>query len=221
MTANDQTYRIPGGRTGIILIHGTGGSPSDLHQIANGLSRAGYTVLCPHLPNHSSALSICEAGLSELHATCDTVIAGGLATGAHLSLMLAAKNPNKVNGLALLAPAVWPTNAPWYARPFTSGLSREIRRCLPAINQPSLIVHSRNDEKASNTTACLQHNLTGTVEVLVLDARHPQDLAIERTADFIDRVARKITKPSQGVTLQLTPAKATPFRFPFFQAAAA
>lgn len=221
MTAHDQTYRSPGGRTGIILIHGIGGSPSDLHDIANGLARAGYTVLCPHLANHSSALSICEAGLNELHASCDTVIAGGFATGARLGLMLAAKHPNKVNGLALLAPAIWPTNAPWYARPFSPGLSREVRRFLPAINQPALIVHTRNDDEASNTTSCLQHNLVGTVEVLVLDTRHQQDLAIERSASFIDRVARKITKPSQAVTPPHTPAKATPSWFPFFQAAAA
>lgn len=48
------------------------------------------------------------------------VIAGGLSTGAVLTLMLAAKHPNKVQATSLLAPTLWLNGwmIPWYARLF-------------------------------------------------------------------------------------------------------
>ena len=96
--------------------------------MANGLTRSGYTVLCPNLAGHGGTeadlmattwqdwYESAEKGLEELSATCETVIVGGLSTGAVLSLMLAARHPDKVHAVALYSPTLWLSGRqiPWY-----------------------------------------------------------------------------------------------------------
>lgn len=136
MAAKDHSYRIPGGRTGVLLIHGLCGTPTEMRYVANGLARDGYTVLCPQLAGHCSTneelkattwqdwFASAEAGLIELSKTCDKVIVGGLSTGALLALMLAATHPDKVSGLTLYSPTIWLNGkkVPW--------TMRIARRCL-------------------------------------------------------------------------------------------
>ncbi len=116
------------GRVGVLLIHGLCGSPSEIRFVANGLTRNGYTVLTPHLAGHGGTeadlmattwqdwYASAEKGLEELSATCETVIVGGLSTGAVLSLMLAARHPDKVHAVALYSPTLWLSGRqiPWY-----------------------------------------------------------------------------------------------------------
>ncbi|WP_020085328.1 alpha/beta hydrolase [Hyphomicrobium zavarzinii] len=116
------------GRVGVLLIHGLCGSPSEIRFVANGLTRDGYTVLCPALAGHGGSetellattwqdwYESAEKGLEELSATCDTVIVGGLSTGAVLSLLLAARHPDKVHAVALYSPTLWLSGRqiPWY-----------------------------------------------------------------------------------------------------------
>lgn len=120
------------GKTGVLLIHGLCGSPAEIRYIANGLAREGVTVACPTLAGYSGTSAdvrsstwhdwyrSAEEALDELARTCDRVIVGGLSTGAVLSLLLAAKNPDKVQGLALYSPTLWLSgrSVPWYLRLF-------------------------------------------------------------------------------------------------------
>lgn len=129
---NDTTYRIKGGRVGVLLMHGLCGTPVEMRYVAHGLARAGYTVHCPLIAGHGGSeadikattwqdwLASAEAALDELRKECDVVICSGLSTGALLSLMLAAKHPEKVQGIAPLAPTLWLNGwlIPWYARLF-------------------------------------------------------------------------------------------------------
>lgn len=115
-------------RVGVLLIHGLCGSPAEIRFVANGLVRDGYRVMTPTLAGHGSTedalvastwqdwYASAEAALDELAATCDTVIVGGLSTGAVLSLMLAARHPRKVQGVALYSPTLWLSGrqVPWY-----------------------------------------------------------------------------------------------------------
>lgn len=115
-------------RVGVLLIHGLCGSPAEIRFVANGLIRDGYTVLTPTLAGHGSTeadlvastwqdwYASAEAALEELATKCDRVIVGGLSTGAVLSLMLAARHPDKVQGLALYSPTLWLSGrrVPWY-----------------------------------------------------------------------------------------------------------
>ena len=125
----DRSYFHQGGRTGFLLVHGLGGTPVELRYLAQGLSRAGYTVLCPQLAGHcgtSDELRLStwqqwygsvEAAHDRLKQSCDTIIAGGLSMGAILALHLAHQRPESVDGLALYAPSLrmdgW--SMPWYA----------------------------------------------------------------------------------------------------------
>jgi carboxylesterase len=122
----------PNGRTGVLLVHGLCGSPTEMRFIANGLAREGYTVHCPRLAGHCGTetdlkattwqdwYASAEHGLQTLSQTCDRVIVGGLSTGAVLALLLAARHPRKVAGLALYSPTLWLNgrHIPWYAHLF-------------------------------------------------------------------------------------------------------
>ena len=46
----------PGGRTGVLLIHGLSGTPVEMRFIANGFAREGYTVSCPQLAGHCQSV---------------------------------------------------------------------------------------------------------------------------------------------------------------------
>ena len=132
MSITDYTYKIPGGNVGVLLFHGLGGTPAEVRFVANGLSRTGYTVHCPQLAGHGGGVDDLKAsrwqdwyasgedGLRELHKSCDTIVTGGLSTGALLGLMLAARHPDKIKGLTLFAPTLWLNgwSIPWYARLF-------------------------------------------------------------------------------------------------------
>jgi carboxylesterase len=154
----DQSYRVAGNNVGVLLIHGLCGTPSEMRYVANCLARQGYTVLCPQLAGHCGTAEemkaatwqdwyrSAEAALAELRKTCDTVIVGGLSTGALLSLLLAAEHPKDVQGLALLAPTLWVNgwNVPWYMRLFKLLPSRGLANL---INLPDRYPHGIKCER--------------------------------------------------------------------------
>ena len=112
--------KLAGGRIGVLLVHSLGGSPIELRFLAHGLARQGYTVLCPLIPGLTGGTDVLglsrwqdwfaavEAAHDELSAQCDTVIVGGLSAGSMLALRLAQTRPDRVSGLMLLAPTMWP-----------------------------------------------------------------------------------------------------------------
>lgn len=143
-TKKDQSYFVKGGTVGVLLIHGLCGTPSEMRYVANGLAQQGYTVSCPQLAGHCGTAEemkaatwedwycSAEAALADLRERCDTVIVGGLSTGALLSLPLAARNPDQVQGLALLAPTLWVNgwNVPWTMRLFKLIPSRRLANLI-------------------------------------------------------------------------------------------
>ncbi len=134
------TNQIPGTKVGILLFHGLGGTPAELRFVAHGLQRRGHTVHCPTLAGHGGSsedlssstwqdwYASAERALDEIENSCDRVIVGGLSTGALLALMLAARHPDRVDGLTLYAPTFrlngW--GMPWWAFLFRTVFSRKI-----------------------------------------------------------------------------------------------
>ncbi|HPG88771.1 MAG TPA: alpha/beta fold hydrolase, partial [Hyphomicrobium sp.] len=128
----DASFKIKGGKIGILLLHRLCGTPVEMRFVANGLAKQGYTVHCPQLAGHCGTTAdiaasswadwyrSAEDALFELRKACDVVIVGGLSTGAVIALMLAAKHPTKVQATTLLAPTLWLNGwmIPWYARFF-------------------------------------------------------------------------------------------------------
>lgn len=116
----DQAGFGENGRIGFLLVHGLGGTPVELRFVAQGLSRAGFTVYCPLLEGHGGTddelnatswqdwyETVCAAH-DELSARCDMVVVGGLSSGALLALHLAAQRPKQVHATLLFSPTIWP-----------------------------------------------------------------------------------------------------------------
>jgi carboxylesterase len=115
----DHSLFSSGGPTGVLLLHGLGGTPNEMRGVADAVARAGHTVSVPQLVGHCGTyadlkksrwqdwLASAERALMELRRTCGTVVVGGLSTGAVLSLHLAANHPAMVQGTVMLAPTLW------------------------------------------------------------------------------------------------------------------
>jgi carboxylesterase len=122
MTANgpiDRSIYLSGNRTGVLLIHGLGGTPVELKSVARAYADAGCTVFCCQLAGHCGTeaelvatnrhdwMTSVEYSLRRLRQDCDVVFAGGLSMGAILALKLARQHPTAVDGLLLFAPTLW------------------------------------------------------------------------------------------------------------------
>lgn len=126
----DRSLFIPGGRVGVLLVHGLGGTPVELRYVAQAIARAGHTVYCCQLAGHCSTpeelrrstwkewYASVEAAHDRLKQQCDVVLAGGLSMGGILALHLAYNRPKAVHGLLLFAPTLrldgWAM--PWHSR---------------------------------------------------------------------------------------------------------
>jgi carboxylesterase len=127
MTVNKNGFQGKG-TVGVLLIHGLCGTPAEMRFVANGLSREGYLVRSAELAGHGGTaeelkastwqdwVRSAEDALEAISKECDTVIVGGLSTGAVLSLYLAAQHPKKVQAVALYSPTLWLSGrqVPWY-----------------------------------------------------------------------------------------------------------
>ena len=150
--SKDHTYRIAGGKVGVLLIHGLCGTPAEMRFVAMGLGRAGHTVHCPQLAGHGGSRQdvvktnwqdwyrSAEMALDELRKECDTVIVGGLCLGSIIGLHLAANNPDKVQGVALFSPTLWINGwaMPWYTKLFSLVTNRWIANMMQFPDAESL-----------------------------------------------------------------------------------
>lgn len=119
MTATDNSFFLPGGPQGVLLIHGLSGTPTEMKYVGKGLARAGYTVYGMQLAGHCGTdAELLDTGWTDwvesvntaydwLRERTDTVFAGGLSMGALLSLDLAARRPSACAGLALYSTTIW------------------------------------------------------------------------------------------------------------------
>jgi carboxylesterase len=126
----DRSEFVAGGRLGVLLIHGLGGTPLEMRFVARALAQAGHTVYTMQLAGHCGTpeelrrstwrewYRSVEIAHDRLKEHCDTIIAGGLSMGGILATHLAQNRPDEVHGLLLLAPTLkldgW--SMPWYSR---------------------------------------------------------------------------------------------------------
>jgi carboxylesterase len=147
----DRSLFIQGGRVGVLLVHGLGGTPVELRFIAQALARAGHTVYCCQLAGHCRTpeelrrstwrewYASVEAAHDRLAESCDVILAGGLSMGGILALHLAQQRPQGLHGLILFAPTLkldgW--SMPWrsvllqYVRPLPIRLELELAEREP------------------------------------------------------------------------------------------
>lgn len=133
-----EPFFFHGGAAGCLCLHGLSASPAEVRWLGVALAERGFTIYGPRLTGHgihqrdlrhirwqdwyTSALD----GLHMLRGICDEVYVTGLSMGGILALLLAAENPDSVNGIApLAAPLILPNSrilrlARWikFVRPF-------------------------------------------------------------------------------------------------------
>jgi carboxylesterase len=88
-------------------------------------------------------------------------------------------------------------------------LVRQVKREVPQITQPTLIVHPRNDDRASlRNVAFLQDNLAGPIQSVVLnDSYHivtldrQRELVVHRTLDFVSQTRWQATAAAHDDSL--------------------
>jgi carboxylesterase len=100
-----------------LLIHGLTGSPWDMRPLGEALAGRGFYVKCLRLPGHGlSPEALLHVGQADWVDACEQalhalrnfrqVFVAGFSMGALLAARLAARVPERVHGLALLAPAL-------------------------------------------------------------------------------------------------------------------
>ena len=106
-------FYLRGGRSGVLLIHGLTGTPTEMRFVGNGLHRAGFTVLGMQLAGHCGDeadllatgwrdwTASVAAAADRLSAQVDHLFVAGLSMGALLALKLAIDRPRDVDGVGL------------------------------------------------------------------------------------------------------------------------
>jgi carboxylesterase len=124
----DRSHFFHGGDIGVLLIHGLGGTPTEMRTIGRLIADKGATVLCCQLAGHCGTEADLSAtrwtdwyesvdvALTRLERRCGTIIVGGLSMGAILAAKLAARRSEAVHGVIMLAPTLWYDgwSTPWY-----------------------------------------------------------------------------------------------------------
>jgi carboxylesterase len=109
-------FELGRGDDACLLLHGFTGSPWDMRPLGDALAARGLYVKSPRLPGHGTTPEAMlevghrhweEAALEALDSLRGFrhVFVAGLSMGALLGLRLAARLPEQVRGLALIAPA--------------------------------------------------------------------------------------------------------------------
>ena len=105
--------------TGVLLVHGFTGSPQGLRPWGEHLAAQGWTVIAPRLPGHGTTIGElaktsgddwygeAEMALVGLNERCSSVFVCALSMGGTIALDLAARQPERVTGLAIVNASVY------------------------------------------------------------------------------------------------------------------
>jgi carboxylesterase len=110
-------FEIPGGPDAALLLHGLTGSTFEMHWVAARLARAGLRCLAPVMAGHGGSparltgvpfeewIARAERDLARLDGARRLFVVG-CSMGALAACALAHAHPDRIDGLALLAPAL-------------------------------------------------------------------------------------------------------------------
>ena len=110
-------FYLEGSATGVLLIHGFTGAPTEMRLVGDYFNARGLTISAPLLPGHGTTpadlnnyrwkdwFDHVKLALSELQNNCETVFVAGLSMGALLTFNLAATQPD-IQGIITYAAAI-------------------------------------------------------------------------------------------------------------------
>ncbi|KPL74367.1 hypothetical protein ADN00_13830 [Ornatilinea apprima] len=100
-----QPFLLPGGSTGVILVHGFTSTPKEMSRLGAYLNQQGFTVIAPRLPGHALTIqdmprtryqdwyNALEDAYQLLRPHCAQMAIVGVSMGGALSLLFAANHP--------------------------------------------------------------------------------------------------------------------------------
>ena len=104
---------MQGGESGVLLIHGLTGTPTEMRWVGQGLNRAGFTVYGMQLAGHCGDdedllstrwhdwLQSVRDAVDRFRPTVRHLFVAGLSMGAVLALKLAVERPKEIDGLGI------------------------------------------------------------------------------------------------------------------------
>ena len=113
---NSAGFTLPGGKIGVLVIHGFTSTPISIAPWAKFLNNSGYTVIAPLLPGHGTTwqqmnqttwqqwYAEVEKSFLQLKQSCDRVFIAGFSMGGALALRLCQIRGSEVEGLIVLNP---------------------------------------------------------------------------------------------------------------------
>ncbi len=131
-------FFFEGNDTGVLVIHGFTGSTQSMLPYGESLAARGYTVTGPRLPGHGTTeedmssrqytewTGEADRAFKELSARCGRVFVTGLSMGGTLTLWLAARYPDKIEGII-------PVNALALTKPMLK-LAPMLRHLVKTVN---------------------------------------------------------------------------------------
>lgn len=149
-----EEFEFPGGPAGALVLHGFTSSPQVVRPLGEGLAAAGIGALGPRLPGHGTTwqdsnrysardwVETVDDSVARLKERTDQVFVVGFSFGAALALDLAARRPDDVAGMVLVAPFLF-TRDP---RRFLAPAMAVATRSIPGVGND--IAHPTNREVA-------------------------------------------------------------------------
>ncbi|HUS94856.1 MAG TPA: alpha/beta fold hydrolase [Patescibacteria group bacterium] len=129
-------FFLEGGQTGVLLIHGFTGAPTEMRLIGDYFHDRGLTIFAPLLPGHGTTaddlnhyrwidwFDHAKWALGELQNKCEIVFIAGLSMGAVLTLSLAATQPD-IQGIISYAAAIQVNDRRRYLPTFVGRIIRQ------------------------------------------------------------------------------------------------
>jgi carboxylesterase len=105
-------------RTGVVVLHGFTGNPNSTRPLGQRLAAEGYQVEVPRLPGHGTDVrdlgrtrygdwvAAAEEVVEQVAARSDRLVVVGLSMGGTLTLDIASRRPDLVDGVVVINPLV-------------------------------------------------------------------------------------------------------------------
>ena len=114
-----EPFRFEGSGTGVLVSHGFTGTTQSVRPLGEALAEEGFTVMGPRLKGHGTSMedharstaldwiSSIEEGLTWLEQRTSRTFFAGLSMGGMFSLYIAAKYPERIQGIVPINACVW------------------------------------------------------------------------------------------------------------------